>query len=362
MNIFTAAEQFRKAALRRERAAAGEMVRRYGEMWARIAAEIEEIAKLYREAAAAGRATSPAWAFQLERWQALTRQIEAEMKAYVEYAAPHITAQQWQAVEAARREAQMLIDAAMGPPPDPRLSLSFMQLPREAVQDLIGFTQDGSPLSALLSSLGSGAAETVKRELITGLGMGLGPREVAARCRSAFGGDLVRSLRVSRTETLRAYREAARRSFEANQDIVEGWMWVSGRDARTCAACLAMHGTIHPLSERLDDHPNGRCSAVPVTKGWAALGAKYGIDLSDIPDTRLQQPTGEELFARMSEQEQLALLGPAKLAAYQDGAISLADLVGQAHSEEWGTHRYERSLSAILGEERAEAYRRKAAA
>ncbi len=75
---------------------------------------------------------------------------------------------------------------------------SFAQLPDAALTDLVGFLRDGSPL---------------RKELVSGLGAGLGSREIGRRIRSSLGGDLTRSLRISRTEVLRAYRESTRRSF-----------------------------------------------------------------------------------------------------------------------------------------------------
>lgn len=230
-----------------------------------------------------------------------------------------------------------------------RLGLQFNRLPREALQDLVGFTQAGSPLRDLLDKLGAAASEQVQRELVTGLGLGLGPREIAARCRKALGGNLTRALTIARTETMRAYREASGRQMEADADLLEGWVWMSGNDGRTCAACLAMHGTVHPVGARLDDHPNGRCSQVPRTQSWAALGKKYGIDLSDVPDSRVQVTPGTELFERMSPERQMAILGPGKFAAWQRGEFDLQDVAGQAQSSVWGSHRHVRSLDDTLG-------------
>ena len=348
--------------LARERRAASEMVRRYGEMWRRAQGEIEGLTRRYYEALASGEAAGPSWLYQLNRLQTLRAQMEAELRGFAQYADTRISAEQWEAVQAAQRHLEQVSMKQLGLMEDElaRLGIQFNRLPREAVADLIGFTQEGAPLRDLLDALGAAASEQVQRELITGMGMGLGPREIAARCRQAFGGNLARALTVTRTETLRAYREASSRDMQANSDIVGGWIWMSGRDERTCAACLAMHGTRHSVDERLDDHPNGRCVAVPVTKTWAELGEQYGIDLSDVPETGVQVTPGTELFERMSPEEQLGLLGPSKIAAYQAGDLQLSDLVGQAHSELWGSHRYERSLSAILGQARAAEYAAKA--
>ena len=344
--------------LARERRAASEMVRRYGEMWRRIGSEIEGLTRRYYAALASGEATSPAWLYQLNRLQTLRAQMEAELRGFAQYADVRISAQQWEAVQAAQRhlERSVMMQLRLNEDSLARLGINFNRLPREAIADLVGFLQNGSPLRDLLDALGAAASEQVQRELIAGMGLGLGPREIAARCRQAFGGNLSRALTVTRTETLRAYREASQRDMQANSDLVGGWIWMSGRDERTCAACLAMHGTRHSVDERLDDHPNGRCVQVPVTKTWAELGEQYGLDLGDVPDTGVQVEPGAAIFERMSDAEKRSLLGPAKFAAYQAGDLKLTDLAGQAHSDLWGTHRYERSLADVLGAERAAEY------
>jgi len=107
--------------------------------------------------------------------------------------------------------------------------------------------------------------------LTRGLALGLGPEVIRRLIQQMMGMVLTRALRIARTEMLRAYREAARRNYQANSDVVKGWIWHSALNERTCAACWAMHGTVHRLEERLDDHVGGRCTAVPLTKTWAEL-------------------------------------------------------------------------------------------
>ncbi len=159
-------------------------------------------------------------------------------------------------------------------------------------------------------------------------------------------------------ETLRAHREATRASYQANSDIVKGWIWHSAADERTCTACWAMHGTEHRLDEILDDHPNGRCAMVPKTKTWADIGKQYGIDLSNVPDTNPEIEPGVLLFDKLPAEKQIKILGLAKWAAWKDGQFTLSDLVGQTESTIWGTHRYEKSLVQLLGAEKAKGYTR----
>ena len=124
-----------------------------------------------------------------------------------------------------------------------------------------------------------------------------------------------------------AYRNAARESWKANEDILGGWQWVAELGPRTCRACVALHGQIFPLSERgPDDHPNGRCTGAPVTKTWAELGFR------DIPETRMEigAGAGENWLRRQPLNVQQHILGQRGQAAWA---------AGQWPSTEWAAHK-----------------------
>jgi hypothetical protein len=105
-----------------------------------------------------------------------------------------------------------------------------------------------------------------------------------------------------------------------------------------------MHGSRHRVTETLDDHVNGRCTAIPIVKGH---------------DPNI--PTGEELFKDLPPAQQRSILGPAAHEAWLDGRVSLApdgrnSVVGQRNDPRWGTMRYARSLQEIVGQRDAKDY------
>src|SRR4030095_12680785 len=106
---------------------------------------------------------------------------------------------------------------------------------------------------------------------------GRGPRAVAQEIREGLNGNLTRALKIARTETIRAYREASHRTHQENSDVLEGWIWLSALNSRTCRACIALHGTFHTLDERLKGHVNCRCSQIPAVKG-VGLGIEKGVE------------------------------------------------------------------------------------
>lgn len=279
------------------------------------------------------------------------------MLQFAQYAEAKVREQQMEAIEAAERHAEEMTRRALGKPPA-GLVIDWNRIDRNAVEALVGMIQADSPLHRLLLSIAEDGAQAAEDALVQGMLLGQNPREVAREMRKVLGTTLSRALTISRTETLLAHREATRVSYQANSDIVKGWVWQSAADERTCAACWAMHGTEHRLDEILDDHPNGRCGMVPISKSWEEIGKQYGIDLSDVPDTNPEIEPGVLLFEKLPVEKQIKILGPAKYAAWKDGQFALSDVVGRARSREWGTHRYEKTLVELLGEKKARGYTR----
>lgn len=341
-------QEFRKQLLAKERSFASQMVREYGEAWKVTRARIEELATQYYTASVAGKKPSISWLYELERLQTLQAQTEAEIAKFAQYAIDAILVEQREAIITAQRNSEILTRASF-----PRgVNVSFNRLPKSVFENLIGFLQDGSPLSSLLDKLPGEAGKAVADGLKNGLLLGWNPKKTADAIRESLGGNLARALRISRTETLRSYREATRQTYQANNNILQGWRWSSARNERTCAMCWALDGSIHPLDEPMEEHVCGRCSQIPVSKSWKELGF-------DIDEIELGQPgTGIEAFGKLSNTVQTNILGPAKYAAWKEEKFTLSDLVGRKTNLDWGATLYEKSLKELIGEKEAKSYTR----
>lgn len=103
-----------------------------------------------------------------------------------------------------------------------------------------------------------------------------------------------------------------------------------------------MHGTLHPLTDMLDDHPNGRCVMVPRTKSWSELTGE-----GDQEDTRPTIVSGEVRFGKLTNAQQKEILGAGLYDLYADGTVTLADLVRQDTSKRWGTMRRPATLKEV---------------
>ena len=339
-DIYDAAAKHRAALLAGDRAVANELTEAYGRSWAALQTDLNRVTAQIVAEQAEGRAPAPAMVERDARVRALMRQAERRIGEFAHLADLAIQDAQRGAIASAIDHAGTEVGAGLSATA-PGIGDSFRRLDTEALESMVGHLGNGSPLRSLLGQLGAEAAQSVRSGLVIGIARGLSPRDVAREVRAALGGNLARALTIARTETLRAYREATRRVYEENAEVVAGWVWVAKLDGRTCGACWAMHGSEHPATEHLDGHPNCRCAMVPATRTWDELG------VTGIPETRPSIETGPEAFERLGPDAQRAILGRAKFEAYARGDLHLGDLVGRRSDPDWETTRGERSLRQI---------------
>ena len=177
------------------------------------------------------------------------------------------------------------------------------------------------------------ATEAMRRALIVGVATGTHPNDVARdmvrQVEGAFNGGLTRAINIARTEMLDAYRDTSATVHAANADVLDGWRWISTLDRRTCVSCWAMHGTTWPLDQAGPwDHQCGRCARAPLVKSWAELGIPNveGEDLT---------PDAQRVFAALPPDEQLAVMGPGRLALLTAGRVQWSDLAVRRDNQAW---------------------------
>jgi hypothetical protein len=348
--VIDAAERFRTQLLNMERAQAVRYVRAYGQIVGELQGMIEALA-----AELATMEEPKAWKVaRLARWRSLRAQIVADIDRFGAFVDTDLQAQIAQQVALGLQHGQQMALAGLPDELAAALQTQWNRLPTEAVIRLMGFLSPGSPLhDALVKQLGEAVAGQVERRLLLGIALGWNPRKIASAIARELGQGLTWALRTARTAQLYAYREANRASYAANSDIVEGWIWHAKLgDGRTCMSCIAMHGTLHPLSEPLNDHHNGRCAMVPRTVSWETLGFK------GLPDTRPQVQAGRDWFDGLSEAEQRSYMGPAMYEAWKAGRVGWDDLSREHEDPVYGLMRVMPSLKELLGDGAQEFYRR----
>jgi SPP1 gp7 family putative phage head morphogenesis protein len=337
-DIYELAHIFRLGILRRERKTAALLASDYREAAKAMRADLDSLLVKIAEAREAGETVGESWLLRQRRFESLLIQVDEEIRKFSAIAEGRIIEAQGQAIEASLAQSYELMSAALGDIPG--VNITFHRLPRLAVENLAGFLSDSSPLSSILSALSADAVSVVRASLINGVVSGQGVREIARGMREALGGNLRRAQVLARTEVLRAYRETSRQTYSANRDVLNGWRWHSALDRRTCAICYAMHGTLHGFNETLNDHPQGRCVMLPETKSYRELGL-------DIPDDRRPVESGESRFAKLTAEQQQAVLGRGAYERYRAGKLKLPDLVGERVDPKWGLVRYRKPLSEV---------------
>lgn len=323
-DLLTLIRHFRARLLRRDEQARRQIVAAYGQAYKRIKRNLDTLLLDIAKKREAGSDISIGRLAERERLTAILAQIEAEINKFSRRAEGIITSAQEDVINRALKDAPALIRAAT-------LQASFNTIPRGAMESLIGSLSEGSPLSDLLGQLGPQARQAVEQALSAGLLQGQSINGIAREMREAFGGNLTRAKTIARTEIIRSYRAASLEIYRQNRDILRGWMWTCSLGPRSCAACFAMHGTEHTMDETLDDHVNGRCTMIPITR-----------------DGYLPQvQSGQEAFDSLTTEQKQTILGKAGYAAYSRGEVRLRDFVGVHTDARWGTMRYQKPFSRV---------------
>lgn len=345
MNILDVVAHARAALALRETRAIAEMTRLYHEVIVAIEREAAPILRAIATTQAAGETVPASWLFERDRLAVLERGAITQLERITGRTYAEIMALRANAAQHGASFAIDLLDAATGAA-EQGIVTSWAHLNAEAIQSLAATTAaDGSPLKALLDELPGFGGQQVRDALLRGVTLGQSPRLIAAEMSRATGMTLTRALTIARTEAMRVYRMAALQSYKANSNSVSGWQWISARSSRTCSFCFAMDGSIHGFDEQLASHPNCRCAMSPITRSWEEILGPRGRGLWQ-PDP--PEP-GADVFARQEDAFQMTVLGPAKKRAYDAGAITLRDLIGQRDDPRWGPVGFERGLADVLG-------------
>lgn len=268
---------------------------------------------------------------RMERYRSLMAQVKDELNRFQATTISEVERLGELGLNAGIRDSQALMKATAN---TAGISAQFNVLPKEVIQRLLGFLDPEGPLYARLGMLAEATAEAVSQAILDGVGLGYNPKKIAYGITNGLGMGLTDAMRNVRTVQLWSYREASRANYIANQDVVAGWIWHADLSTETCASCLAMHGTVHPLDEVLDDHYNGRCAPIPLL-----TGQKNPIE------------SGEEWFAKQDEAIQKGIMGEEKWGAWKEGKFEFSDLTGHYESDVYGSMKVEKSLKELIGQE-----------
>lgn len=330
-SLDSAVSSYRAAMLAHEATATAETLRHWQAVEESLLPAFEALLEQMEEHQLVGGATTPEQIAALSRYQSLLATITEQINLMASRSSESVASAQDAGTQQMLTRAQELVRSALGTAPKDA-SFTWSSVPVQAIENLIGFAGDGSPLRDLFAAIGPQVATRATEVLVSAMAAGENPRALAPKLAATLGVSRARAENIARTETLRALREATRQSYLANTDVVGGWVWHSACQTTTCAACWAMHGTTHDSTESMAAHCQCRCSMVPLVLPYSEI---LGDD--SIPDERPTIETGESAFSRLDASQQKAVLGPGLYQLFSDGTLPFSDLVVIESDPRWGS-------------------------
>jgi SPP1 gp7 family putative phage head morphogenesis protein len=311
-SIITAAQAFRADVLRGDREMLRQLSNAYSLIDKSLNRQFRDLQREIAEAQRQGKTVNRDWLRRSFRYQQLIRQVKGEIGGYSFNVRQFIEGQQRRAIDLGQFHAADLIQQGA--------EISFARLPSEAINEMVGVLEDGSPLSKVLERLGREAAGQIRSSLIEGLGAGHSVQKIARQIRGGIDGPRWKALRLARNEVMRAYRQSSLATYAANSDVLDGWYWISAKSTRTCLACWDLHGTFFPLSKTFfPSHVCCKCTSVPAPKG-------------SHPNIQ----SGAVAFANLPAEQQQNVLGETRYIMYASGEASLDDFVILTRDRDWG--------------------------
>lgn len=260
MNLLSLAQQHQASILHREAQMASQIAAQYKLAWSRILARLSWLFASINTAHQGGQQLSLSWLYEANRLQQALNQIHAEMSHFSQQANITVHASISQANQVGQQDAQQLLA---------KIGVRFGQPNPAAGASLASSLQSG-PIAQRFAKMPADAVTRAKATLLSGLGLGWGPRQIARQLAADMSVQLSDALRIARTESLNAYRDAALQNYRANSDVVLGWQWLA--EAGACPRCAALNGNVYDLSVDFNGaHPNCRCSSLPITKSYADI-------------------------------------------------------------------------------------------
>ena len=236
----------------REDALMRDMGRHWLDIEHKLEAEIALLAREIADRAASGRVITEQVIWRAERYQIIKAQLEDEVRKYNrDYAVGAISRAQEQYALLGLDAARDAINASYGP-----MGAYWNRINVGAVQSMIGFAGDGSPLEKLLRESYPDAVDGLIKALVNGIARGQNPSQTAVDMADGMGMGLDRSLLIARTETARAYRTASTEQYRQS-GVVNGFRRLVKKET-ACMACLMLDGETFELAQELDDHPRGK--------------------------------------------------------------------------------------------------------
>lgn len=327
------AQSFQQDLARGDANAIMDMSRRWATVEAGLSEQIEALAEQIAKIVTDGGTVPASKLYQMERYQSLLAQLQAQMNAYSQAAIVDLMDDATRSQQMARQHAKQMLGAASSAPSGPgAIQTALDKLGVEATEKIAALARGGNPLDQIFQKAYPAAAAGLTDQLLRGAALGWNPRKTAAAAKKA---GLVQGLNhillVYRDQQIRNYREAQLDAYNANP-YVYGYMRLAAKNDRTCAACLRLDGEIYELGEHMQIHPQDRCAIIPLIEGQPLPQWKRGLDW----------------LREQSPETQRKVLGRQRFELWQQGLFDLNELATVGNHPVWGPTARVTPVKALL--------------
>ena len=226
-----------------------------------------------------------------------------------------------------------------------RFGLNFTSITASTVRSIV---ETDAIRGALLKKWFDGARQStinaVQQEITLGFAEGKSIDQMVSSIRGTRGlnfsdGILNKSRHnlsaITRTAVNQVSNNVRERTYDKNNEVIKGVMYVATLDSRTTVICASFDGQVFPINEgpRPPQHINCRSTTTPVLKSWKELG----IDLKEAPPGTRASMNGQvpakqtypQWLAKQNATLQNKVLGVRKGRAFRKGELSIKQMVDQ---------------------------------
>jgi len=282
------------------------------------------VAQKASELSESGQAVPIQYIYGMKQYQYLLEQANIQLDGYSKSAENIISASQRDSLLLGIDGANEATKALVG------TSVKWNILNVKAYETMIGMSSTGAPLYELLKTSYGDMAKGIAEALQIGIVRGQGVNELVKNMMSAADISFKRSTLIARTEINRAYRMASVEQYRLS-GVVKGFRRYCYKPT-ACLACLMMDGEFYPINRELTDHPNGKCTMIPVLYNG---------------DDTISWQTGREWFESLDPEEQERIMGSSLFMLWKDYGVPLESMVYMRDAGVWGKEPAIKSLNQL---------------
>ena len=313
--IVKAIRKQREEVARNELATLKRLTRLWVSSYRYLQKQVNDLMGLIQTKRAKGETVEIEYIHSLDRYKTMMAQAKQMVRQYNKAVAGQIRGIEAEMVDLGHQNGRQLVSIAE--PDNPM----WTRVNKRETRIMAGMTAEESPLDNLLAKSFGQMKEGMEQALITGISTGQGSSWIADQLMQAAEIPERRALLIARTEVNRTYRQSNWEQMCSSRAIL-GYRRMCYPET-ACFACLMLDKEFYPVDSEPVDHPNGKCSFVPVTRHF---------DPADDPSWE----GGREWFERQDPDTQRRIMGPGRYDLWKQAGVDPRDMVWIKPNNIWG--------------------------